>query len=298
VAKYFVGTAGWSYKDWEGIVYPSVKGAGFHPLVFIGKFITMVEVNSTFYRPPVLHMSLSWIRKVEVFPEFLFAVKLHQAFTHTRKDFSQKDIDEFKTGIEPLRANDRLAAILIQFPWSFANTVANTHYLVTLFERFAGYPLALEVRHGSWADPRFIEILAEHRVCYVNIDQPVIGNSLKPSSLATNSEFAYVRLHGRNYQNWFKEDAGRDARYDYLYTKNELEEWVERIKKLGKSCSKVHIVTNNHYRGQAMANAVQIRNLITGEKLDIPDSLVKEYPILQQIIESAKKGQLNLFSDD
>ncbi|MBN1223855.1 MAG: DUF72 domain-containing protein [Candidatus Aminicenantes bacterium] len=298
MAKYFIGTAGWSYKDWEGIVYPAGKERGFHPLIFLGQFINIIEINSTFYRQPVLRMCLSWVRRVEGFPEFLFAVKLNQVFTHKTQDLSQKDFDDFKTGIEPLRAHERLAAILIQFPWSFANTVANTHYLVNLFERLADYPLALEVRHGSWSDSRFFGILAEHRVCYVNIDQPVIGNSLKPSSIATNPEFAYVRLHGRNYRNWFKQDAGRDARYDYLYTKNELEEWVERIKQLGKKSGKVFVITNNHYRGQAMANALQIRNRITGDKLDIPESLVKEYPILKQLIDRARKGQLDLFSEE
>jgi len=296
--KYFIGTAGWSYKDWEGIVYPSRKGTGFHALLFLGEYINMVEINSTFYRPPVLRVSLSWVKKVEAFPEFLFAVKLHQVFTHNRTDISQKEVDEFKMGIEPLRANGRLGAILIQFPWSFANTVANMHYLIDLFEFFAGYPLALEVRHGTWSDQRFFDILVEHKVCYVNIDQPVIGNSIKPSAIATNPAFSYVRLHGRNYQNWFKEDAGRDARYNYLYSKAELDEWVGRIKKLGKKSGKVFVITNNHYRGQAMANALQIKNMITGDRLDVPETLLKEYPILRNLIEKIRKGQLDLFAKE
>jgi len=296
--KYYVGTAGWSYKDWEGIVYPIRKGAGFHALRFLSEYINMVEINSTFYRPPVLRISLSWTKKVEEFPEFMFAVKLHQVFTHSRKDASQKDVDEFKMGIEPLRAHDRLGAILIQFPWSFANTVANMHYLVNLFELFADYPLALEVRHGTWSDQRFFDILVEHKVGYVNIDQPVIGNSIAPSTITTNPDFSYVRLHGRNYQNWFKEEAGRDARYNYLYSKSELDDWVERIKKLGKKSDKVFVITNNHYRGQAMANALQIKNMITGDKLDVPETLLDEYPILRNLVEEIKKGQLGLFSDE
>jgi len=296
--KHYIGTAGWSYKDWEGIVYPSRKSAGFHALHFLGEYINMVEINSTFYRPPVLRISLSWIKKVQGFPEFMFAVKLHQVFTHNRKDVSQKDVDDFKMGIEPLRAHDRLGAILIQFPWSFANTVANMHYLVNLFELFADYPLALEVRHGTWSDQRFLEILVEHKVGYVNIDQPVIGNSITPTTITTNPDFSYVRLHGRNYQNWFKEEAGRDARYNYLYSKTELEDWVERIKKLGKKSDKVFVITNNHYRGQAMANALQIKNMITGDKLDVPKTLLEEYPILRNIIKEIKKGQLGLFSEE
>jgi uncharacterized protein YecE (DUF72 family) len=296
--KYYIGTAGWSYKDWEGIVYPRRKGAGFHALLFLGEYINIVEINSTFYRPPVLRVSLSWVKKVGGFPEFMFAVKLHQVFTHNRKDVSQKDVDEFKMGIEPLRANDRLGAILLQFPWSFANTVANMHYLVNLFEMFADYPLALEVRHGTWSDQHFFDILVENRVGFVNIDQPVIGNSIGPSTITTNPDFSYVRLHGRNYHDWFKEDAGRDARYNYLYTKTELDDWVKRIKKLGKKSDKVFVISNNHYRGQAMANALQIKNMVTGDKLDVPETLLKEYPILRDLIEEIKKGQLDLFSEE
>jgi uncharacterized protein YecE (DUF72 family) len=298
MSKYYIGTAGWSYKDWEGIVYPAQKNRDFHALYFLGQYINIVEINSTFYRPPLMRISLSWAKKVERFPDFLFAVKLHQVFTHNRKDFSQKEVDEFKSGIEPLISTGRLAAILLQFPWSFANTIANMNYLIKLFELFLGFPLALEVRHGSWQDARFCEVLAEHKVCFVNIDQPLINNSLAPSAIVTHPEFSYVRLHGRNYKDWFRDGAGRDARYNYLYSKSELEDWVERIKNLGKKSGKVFVITNNHYRGQAMANALQIKNMITGDKLEVPNTLLGEFPVLKQLIEDIKKGQLDLFADD
>ena len=120
MTDYYIGTAGWSYKDWEGIVYPTKKGANFHALIFLAQYINVVEINSTFYRPPAIRMSWSWIKRVDSYPDFLFTVKLHQVFTHQRKGFSQTDVNEFITGIEPLRTHNRLAAILIQFPWSFA----------------------------------------------------------------------------------------------------------------------------------------------------------------------------------
>lgn len=295
MSRFFVGTAGWSYKDWEGIVYPERRERGFHPLVFLAHYINIVEVNSTFYRYPPIAMSLSWLRRVENQPEFLFSVKLHQIFTHQRRDFTQKDVDDFKLGIEPLRAKLKLAAILIQFPWSFIRTSVHTDYLINLFELFSDYPLAVEVRHSSWNIPQFYTLLSEYHVCFCNIDQPLFRNSIPPSAISTNPQFSYVRLHGRNYKNWFKEDAGRDARYDYLYTKDELDEWIQRIKELGKKSDKVFVITNNHYRGQALANALQIKNMITGEKLDIPHDLLRKYPLLEEIIEKIKSGQLDLF---
>ena len=297
MADYFIGTAGWSYADWEGIVYPQKKAQGFHALIFLAQYINIIEINSTFYRPPVIQISLSWIKKVENYPEFLFAVKLHQVFTHERKGFTQRDVDNFKLGIEPLRAKERLASILIQFPWSFASTISNNEYLIKLFKSFSDYPLALEVRHSSWDSPDFYKLLSEHNVGFCNIDQPIFRNSIKPSSVSTNPEFSYVRLHGRNYKNWFKQDAGRDERYNYLYTKEELEDWIERIKDLGNQSSKVYVITNNHYRGQALANALQIKNLITGEKLDVPPLLVEQYPVLKELAKKISEGQLGLFDE-
>jgi uncharacterized protein YecE (DUF72 family) len=297
MASYHVGTAGWSYEDWEGIVYPVPKGRGFHPLPFLAGFIDIVEVNSTFYRPATPAFARSWLKKVERHPDFLFAVKLHQVFTHRRTGFGQKETDEFKAAVDLLRLGGRLAALLVQFPWSFANTRANTEYLLRLLGLFAEYPLAVEVRHASWDEPAFYAALRERRAAFCNIDQPLFKNSIGPSAVSTSPEFAYVRFHGRNAENWFREDAGRDDRYDYLYAKDELGDWVARIKELGAKSGKVYVITNNHYRGQAMANALQIRNMITGRKVDVPGLLLEKYPVLREIVRSIRAGQMDLFHE-
>jgi uncharacterized protein YecE (DUF72 family) len=296
--RYYIGTAGWSYEDWEDIVYPAARDSKFHPLPFLARYINIVEINSTFYRPPAIHISLSWVKKLPSDADFHFAVKLHQIFTHQRKDFTSRDADSFKLGIEPIVAAGRLAALLLQFPWSYANTTAHTNYLFELFRLFSGYPLALEVRHASWNNPNFFKLLREQRVSFCNIDQPVIGQSLEPSAIVTNPDFSYVRLHGRNYRDWFREDAGRDARYNYLYAKDELEEWIGRIKDLGRDSNRVYVITNNHYCGQALANALQIKNMVSGEKLEIPAGLLKQYPVLEEIVKRIRKGQLDLFKDE
>jgi len=297
VKKYYVGTAGWSYEDWEGIVYPPVRGRGFHPLEYLAHFVDMVEINSTFYRPASPAMAYSWLRQVQSVASFLFTVKLLQIFTHQRKDFSQKEVTEFKRGIEPLAVKQRLAAILIQFPWSFVWNAVNLEYLEKIFNLFSEFPLALEVRHGSWDRPDFHEFLKEYKVCYCNIDQPVFGNSIRPSAVVTNPLFSYVRLHGRNYKDWFREDAGRDDRYNYLYTTDELEDWIGRIKRLAEGSDRVFIITNNHYRGQALANALQIKNMLTGEKLQIPATMLEKYPVLKEIAKKLEKGQFDLFEE-
>ncbi len=293
--KYFFGTAGWSYKDWEGIVYPARKIAGFHALPFLAEYLDIVEINSTFYQPPNPRYCLSWVKKVQHRPDFLFAIKLHQNFTHGSDSFTSKDVDEFKFGIEPIRSHQRLAAILVQFSWSFKYKPENREHLSRIVSAFADYPLAVEVRHGSWNTPVFMLWLKSEGVGFCNIDQPVINNSLGPTTIQTHPEFSYVRLHGRNYNNWFKQDAGRDARYNYLYSGTELDEWIERIKNLGEKSHKVFVITNNHYQGQAFTNALQLKNKFTGDKLDVPLDLLTQYPLLRDIVKQIEKGQRNLF---
>jgi uncharacterized protein YecE (DUF72 family) len=291
-----IGTAGWSYEDWEGIVYPTPHSRGFHPLEFLARYIDCVEINSTFYRPASAVLAASWVRRVAAFPEFQFAVKLHQAFSHERKrPPDAAAVDAFKRGIEPLAAAGRLAALLIQFPWSFGFDEPNRDYLEALLRLFAAYALAVEVRQAAWDDPRTYALLAEHKAAFVNIDQPLIGRSLGPTSVVTNPSFAYVRLHGRNAKDWFRPGAGRDARYDYLYAKDELADWVGRIKSLASSSQSVFVITNNHYRGQALANALQIKNMTTGRKLEVPEGLLRQYPLLEEIVRRIKAGQKNLF---
>jgi uncharacterized protein YecE (DUF72 family) len=296
--RYYIGTAGWSYTDWDGIVYPPRKARGFHPLTYLAAFINIVEINSTFYRPPAVSLSLLWTKKLADFPDFLLAVKAHQIFTHDRESWSQKDVDAFRQGIEPLRAKDRLATLLFQFPWSFYYTDAHVDYLDRLFRAFSGDPMTVEVRHSSWDHPAFYDMLSGHRVCFCNIDQPVIGPSIAPGARTTIRNFSYVRLHGRNYKDWFRKEAGRDDRYNYLYSSEELDGWVERIKDLGRNSDKVFVITNNHYRGQALANALQIKNKITGQLLNIPRTMLEKYPVLKDIAQKLAEGQLDLFEEE
>jgi uncharacterized protein YecE (DUF72 family) len=298
MAKYYVGTAGWSYEDWEGIVYPRAKGRGFHPLGYLADFINIIEINSTFYRPAPPAMVSSWLRRLEGHPDFMLSLKLYQGFTHPREGFSRAEVDDVRAAADLVLLQNRLAALLIQFPWSFRNSPQNIEYLERLLALFAGYPLAVEVRHASWDQPGFYDLLGSHKAAFCNIDQPVFDASIKPSAVSTTPDFAYVRLHGRNYENWFRDGAGRDARYDYLYAQNELEDWVRRIKDLGTKSGKVYVITNNHYRGQAMANALQIRNMITGQKVDVPEPMLEKYPILRDIVRAIQAGQRDLFDQE
>jgi uncharacterized protein YecE (DUF72 family) len=251
-----------------------------------------IEINSTFYRPPQASYSYNWLRQTERNPDFRFTVKLWKRYTHERGTRPcAGEEKEFKKSIEPIGRAGKLGALLVQFPWSFKNSSENRAWLGTIFDCFGEYPLVLEIRHTSWNVPEMYEYLAEKRVAFCNIDQPLFHGSLKPSARVT-ARVGYVRLHGQNYANWFKEDAGRDARYDYLYSEEELDPWIEKVQRIRKIADDVYVITNNHYRGQAMVNAFQIINKLTGERVDVPESLLETYPQLKKIARPG--GQMRL----
>ena len=276
-----IGPAGWSYKDWEGTVYPQKPGKSFDPLEYLARYFNTIEINSSFYRPPAVSTTKAWALRVAANKEFTFTAKLHRLFTHERGKATAADEKEFHTGMVPLMKAGKLGALLLQFPWSFKNTVEDRIYLAELLEKFGEYPLVLEVRHASWNTPAMYEWLQERGVGICNIDQPVFSKSIRPAALTT-SPVGYVRLHGRNYQNWFREKAPRDERYNYLYSFDELDPWLKRIKEVAKQTRETYVITNNHFRGQAVVNAIEIEAALKEKRVPAPEPLFSVYPRLSE----------------
>ena len=282
-----IGPAGWSYKDWEGVVYPQKPGKSFDPLEYLARFFNTIEINSSFYRPPTPSTTKSWVNRVAANKEFEFTAKLNRLFTHERGKATKKDEKEFRAGMDVLAKAGKLGSVLLQFPWSFKNTDEDRVYLAKLLERFSDYPLVLEVRHRSWNTPEIYEWLAERSVGICNIDQPVFAKSIRPAALTT-SPIGYVRLHGRNYQNWFRDKAPRDERYNYLYSLDELDPWLVRIKEVAKHTRETYVITNNHFRGQAVVNALEIKAALEEELVPAPEPLFKVYPRLSDSATSSE----------
>ena len=271
--KIRIGPAGWSYKDWEGTVYPP-HGSKFDHLAYLAGFFDTVEINSPFYRiPPPTHAK-SWVRRVATNDDFRFTTKVFRGFTHEDTALVKDDVKAFRNYLDPLMEADRLGAILIQFPWSFKNTPESRVKLVDLFEAFAEYPKALEVRHATFQEPQFYDFLEEHDVSWVNVDQPLYADSVKPADTITGP-IGYARLHGRNYEKWFAHGETWE-RYNYLYSERELEPWVERIEKMAKK-KDTYVITNNHFRGQAILNAGDLKESL-GQDGNLPPQLKEAYP--------------------
>lgn len=291
-----IGPAGWAYKDWWGIVYPQPKPRGFRETSYLAAYFDTIEINVSFYRPIPSNTATTWLKQIEQNANFRFTAKLWRGFTHER-NATASDEKEFKAGLAPLLEAGRLGALLLQFPWSFCNTNENRDYIARLRAQFAEYPLVLEVRHGSWSEPGVLDFLEQLDIALCNIDQPLFKASLKPSGIATSS-LGYVRLHGRNYQSWFTKNRHTGERYNYLYSVEELEPWLDRIKAVEHATKDTYVVTNNHFLGKAVVNALEISSILRGQPVPAPKPLVERYSELKDFtLEEGTPGQLALQPD-
>jgi uncharacterized protein YecE (DUF72 family) len=267
-----IGPAGWSYTDWEGTVYPPHR-SNFDHLAYLASFFDTIEINSPFYRIPPPQHAKSWVRRVASNPAFKFTTKVFRGFTHDAAPLAPDDVKSFRNYLDPLAGAGRLGAVLLQYPWSFKHSPESVEKLEALFRAFAGYPLALEVRHATFQNEEFFRFLDDHDVAWVNVDQPLFHDSVKPSDTVTGP-LGYIRLHGRNYEKWFAH-AESWERYNYLYSKEELAPWVERIERMSQS-REVYVITNNHFRGQAIVNAAELREAL-GQEARMPPQLKEVY---------------------
>jgi len=275
-----VGVAGWDYDDWRGPVYPDPAPRGFDRLGWLAGWFDAIEVNSTFYRPAAVATARSWARRVGHRPAFRFTAKAWRRFTHERSaPFGAEEVRLARAALDALAGEGRLGAVLLQFPWSFKRDEAARDWLRRVADAFRGLPLVLEVRHASWNVPELYASLAAQGIGFVNLDQPLFRGSLGPSAVAT-AAVGYVRIHGRNWKDWFRADAGRDERYDYLYAPDELRPWAERVRSVAAApgVQDVYVVTNNHFGGQEVVNALQLRSLLEERRVEAPETLWQAFP--------------------
>lgn len=306
-----IGTAGWSYKDWEGIFYPpGMRQRKVHPLQYLARFFDTAEINTSFYGPLKPELVKLWCHRVaEVNPNFVFTAKLYRAFTHSPLSIMEPtsaasirptDEDEIQTreGLDALAGEGKLGALLIQFPVSFKNTSLNREYVDRLVRQFIEYPCVVEVRDSSWNNPETLANFAQRNVGFCNIDQPTIGKSMGPTEHVT-APIAYVRLHGRNYDQWFDSD-NRNDRYNYLYSETEVSQWKERIMHVSQKARTTYVITNNHFESKAGVNAIELKAMIREKRVPAPPTLIQRYPELRRFADplddAESSGQLSLLA--
>ena len=279
--RILVGPAGWSYKDWEGQVYPKPKPRGFDPLRYLTRYFDAIEINSTLYRIPTAKTTQQWVDRVSEQADFRFTSKLWQGFTHEDTAGTQ-DETAFRRALDPLHEAGRLGAVLLQFPYRFHDTPDNRQRVRHLAEVFQAYPLVLEVRHRSWDRRDVYAFLQDLRMGFCNIDQPQVSYSIGLTDRVT-SPVGYLRLHGRNAAAWFAEDSDAAERYNYRYASEELQALREITEALSQQARETYLITNNHFRGQAVFNALELRARLRRGGVSVPPSLLDAYPELRAI---------------
>ena len=276
MATVCIGTSGWSYPKgegtWTGHFYPKGKIV---ELEYYAQFFNTVEVNSSFYRPPDQNMVRNWVRRTP--PDFLFAVKLWQKFTHPKMYKEaigedavvlQGDIDQFLNGLEPLIDAGKLGTLLAQFPASFKNDEHGKRILSTLIGVFGRYRLAVELRHRSWSDDEATaRLLRDSNVTWVQIDEPRFKSSVA-QELPLTSDMAYFRFHGRNAEMWWKGDS--ETRYRYLYSPEEIGQLSARVQSASEQTIMLFAFFNNHWQGYAPRNAVDLKRNMGVPVVELP----------------------------
>src|SRR5262245_9869794 len=288
----YVGTSGWWYDDWRGIVYPDRERTD--PLTCLARLFNALEINVSFYRDVAQRMAASWLRRIDSFKEFRFTAKLHQRFTHQRQEpFTVADVKQSLDGLEPIREAGRLGALLAQFPWAVRDDATSRVWIERVGRACVGHRVVVELRHDSWLREESLTFLRSLGIGMCNIDMPVLEHCVPPTEHVL-SPVAYVRLHGRNYAKWWKHDHP-DQRYDYMYTESEVDEWVARTRRVADHASDTFVFTNNHFRGHAPANALQMKSKLAGAPVEIPPVLLQAFPELHKYGQSVavqRQGEL------
>jgi uncharacterized protein YecE (DUF72 family) len=310
-----IGTSGWNYPSgqgtWNGIFYPKGRSRKtFDELAFYAEHFDTVEINSSFYGPPTADTARGWAERTP--KGFEFSLKLYQKFTHPKMfkeaqlkrapeagadaggramldllaQVTQADIDEIKRGLDPLANAGKLGALLAQFPASFKDTPESRVYLESLLRVFREYRIAVELRHKTWSDQiaDTLGLLNAFDAAWVQIDEPKFRLSIRQNYLPNVTGFYYLRLHGRNAKNWWRHDKAED-RYDYLYSRDELEPFIDIANAVRALVKKMYLYTNNHFAAKAVANALMLKS---GLELPITGAYTKEfferYPDLAKIV--------------
>ncbi|GFN22017.1 DUF72 domain-containing protein [Thermanaeromonas sp. C210] len=256
-AKIYIGTSGYSYRDWIGPFYPAGTRQD-QMLSFYAEEFSFAEVNSTFYHLPSARMFEGMLKKV---PEhFLFTVKAFQGLTHRRGDAVREEAVRMVEALKPLSAGGRLGALVLQFPYSFKANRENREYLQSLREWLTGLPVVVEFRHKSWLGRDTSSLLHALGMGFVCVDTPGL-NGLPGGAVQATASVGYVRFHGRNTATWWRHEEAWE-RYNYLYTEEELSEWVPRIAFLAGKCERVFVAFNNHFGAQAVVNARMLKRIL------------------------------------
>jgi uncharacterized protein YecE (DUF72 family) len=282
MAVIHVGTSGFSFADWVGPVYPPrLPKTGLLEYYERVLGFDSVELNFTYYTMPVARTLDAMVKRTG--SSFTFAVRSHRDMTHDIwQDADRlvlKNTDDafarFRAGIEPLVSAGRLGCVLVQLPSFFAPCAAHTGYIRRLPGLLPGVPLVVEFRNRAWLGPETYDLLRELGLGYCVVDEPRLG-PLVPFDPRATSSVGYFRFHGRN-RHWFT--AGRSERYNYLYSREELGEFLGPVRSVAAEAGSTFLFFNNCHAGAAARNSLLMKQMLglvenlTSEQSHVVDGL-------------------------
>lgn len=242
-----IGTSGWSYKEWEGIFYPSGEK---RKLSYYARYFKTVEIDSTFYAFPKENMIRGAIRSTP--PDFVFSAKLPKVITHEKSlelaKGVQRDLTKFMLLMRPLEEEGKLGALLVQLPPSFAyeEGLPKLRRFLEIIPRNVRF--AVEFRNASWLGREDADdLLRSHNVARTIVDEPLL-----PPETGVTADFSFIRWHGQGKRLW----------YSYRYSEAELEAWVPKVREVASKVKKVYGYANNHPFGHAVETALKEMELL------------------------------------
>lgn len=242
----YLGTSGWSYKDWGKNFYPQ----GLAPrdqLKFLARHFPTVEINASFYRLPKDTTFAKWYDDTPA--DFRFAVKLSRLITHNKRlNDVQADWNTFVGLAQGLK--EKLGVILVQFPPSFRATPETLERFATFFDYApqAKIRLAFELRHTTWFEPDQLQFFADHQACIVQAESSRYPHT--PPDFAP-ANFTYYRFHGPR------------RLYASQYTDEELTDWAKLIRRDLSSAKDVFVYFDNDMHGYALDDARRLRDILS-----------------------------------
>lgn len=255
----YVGTCGFSYKDWVGPFYPpKTRPAEMLP-VYARRF-RAVEIDSSYYGVPTERTVLSMASRTPA--DFRFSFKAPQTVTHPPDPTAGRVHDDASLlleSIEPMRSAGKLACVLVQFPNALRPDERGREYVRRVIDAFEGVRTVVEFRNGEWQEPATLEMLQAIGASYCNVDMPQLDGLMRPSSDTTGT-IGYVRFHGRNAKTWWR--GTNVTRYNYFYTTQELVPWADRIAEIEAQAGDTYVFFNNHANGKAAQNAEMLEALL------------------------------------
>jgi uncharacterized protein YecE (DUF72 family) len=278
MGELMLGCSGWNYPDsaekggWTGVFYPDKDTKR---LRYYSQFFNTAEMDSTFYEKFYSHMTKgTFIGMTRATPEkFQFSIKVPETVTHVKrldiKKGAMTSFEEFLDKISPLKTAKKLGAILFQLPPSFTvSEFKNTEQFLDRLNIANDYDCAMEFRHPSWETEGPWEMLKHYNIAAVMTDSPAKENLQFLSRITVTADHSFLRFHGRNTKGHYW--------YNYLYSDQELQPWVDKIDQIRKQTKILRVYFNNHYGGKAVANALQFKAM-TGHSLSDMESKALEH---------------------